>query len=400
MLRIGLSGGIGSGKSTVAQRFSELGAIVIDADVLAREVVAPGSDGLARIAERFGDEVLDDDGALNRAALGAVVFADDRARRDLEAITHPLIAARTAALVDAAPDDALVVHDVPLLVEKQYGPVYHLVVIVDADPESRVKRLMHSRGMTEADARSRIAAQASDDERRAAADVWLDNDGTRDELLAAVDLLWEQRLVPFERNVRHRVRAERSEVLELRPSDPDWPAQAERLLGRLRLAFGDVLVTADHVGSTAVPGVPAKDVLDVQVGVPSLDAADGEGVRARLDEAGFPRAEGADFDFDHGSDGLWPKRMHGSSDPGRVVHIHVREVGSPGWRWALLFRDWIRDDREAAQEYAAEKARIAATGVSSSEYAEAKEPWFAAAAARAQEWAARTGWTPDDGHHG
>src|SRR5580765_982575 len=119
MLRIGLSGGIGSGKSTVAQRFSELGAIVIDADVLAREVVAPGSDGLARIAERFGDEVLDDDGALNRAALGAVVFADDRARRDLEAITHPLIAARTAALVDAAPDDAVVVHDVPLLVEKQ-----------------------------------------------------------------------------------------------------------------------------------------------------------------------------------------------------------------------------------------------------------------------------------------
>jgi dephospho-CoA kinase len=400
MLRIGLSGGIGSGKSTVAQRFSELGAVVIDADTLAREVVAPGSEGLRQIADRFGEDVLDDEGALNRAALGQVVFADSQARRDLEAITHPLIAARTASLVAAAPEDAVVVHDVPLLVELDYGSRYHLVVIVGADPELRVKRLMHTRGMTESDIRSRIAAQAGDEERRAAADVWLDNDGAREDLLAAVDTLWTGRLVPFEYQVRHHLRSHRPDVLELRPSDPTWAPQAERLMGRLRRALGDVLVTVDHVGSTAVPGLPAKDVIDLQVGVRSLDDADGEAVRGRLDEAGFPRADGVYADFDRGpggSDGLWPKRMHGSADPGRVAHVHVREVGSPGWRWALMFRDWMRADEQEAAGYAAEKSRIAATGVSASEYAEAKEPWFDAAAPRAEDWASRTGWSPGHG---
>ena len=163
MLRVGLTGGIGSGKSTVAQRFSALGAVVVDADLLAREVVAPGSPGLAAIVDRFGEGVLDDEGALNRPALGAIVFADGRSRRDLEGITHPLIARRTAELGGRTPDDAIVVHDVPLLVEKHYGPGYHLVVVVGADAETRVKRLMHTRGMTEADARSRIASQATDE---------------------------------------------------------------------------------------------------------------------------------------------------------------------------------------------------------------------------------------------
>ena len=183
MLRVGLTGGIGSGKSTVAQRLSQLGAVVIDADVLAREVVEPGSPGLAAIVDRFGEVVLDDTGALNRQALGAIVFADGRSRRELEGITHPLIARRTAELVVAAPQDAIVVHDVPLLVEKNYGPGYHLVVVVGAEAEHRVKRLTNTRGMTESDARSRIAAQASDDERREAADVWLENDGPKDDLL-------------------------------------------------------------------------------------------------------------------------------------------------------------------------------------------------------------------------
>ena len=209
MLRVGLTGGIGSGKSTVAQRFSELGAVVVDADLLAREVVAPGSTGLAAIVDRFGEGVLDDTGALNRPALGAIVFADGRSRRELEGITHPLIARRTAELVAAAPVGAVVVHDVPLLVEKNYGPGYHLVVVVGADAQTRVRRLMHTRGMTETDARSRIAAQASDDERREAADVWLDNDGPKDDLLAAVDALWTERLVPFEENVRCGTRAQK-----------------------------------------------------------------------------------------------------------------------------------------------------------------------------------------------
>ena len=178
MLRVGLTGGIGSGKSTVAQRFSALGAVVVDADVLAREVVAPGSEGLGLVSGRFGDRVLAPDGGLDRAALGAIVFADPSARRALEEITHPLIARRTGELFAAAPTDAVVVHDVPLLVEKHMGPGYHLVVVVDADEQVRLDRLVQTRGMDVEDARRRIAAQASEQERRAAADVWLDNGGS------------------------------------------------------------------------------------------------------------------------------------------------------------------------------------------------------------------------------
>ena len=396
MLRVGLTGGIGSGKSTVAQRLSHLGATVIDADVLAREVVAPGSPGLAAIVDRFGEAVLDDEGALNRPALGAIVFADGRSRRELEGITHPLIARRTAELVVAAPPDAIVVHDVPLLVEKNYGPGYHLVVVVGADAETRVKRLMHSRGMTESDARSRIAAQASDDERREAADVWLENDGAKDDLLAAVDELWTTRLVPFEENVRHGIRAPRPQRPELVASDATWPAQAERLLARLTLAFGDVARTADHIGSTAVPGLAAKDVIDLQVGVGSLADADDADLVRRLAAAGFPRPEGAAHD--NAKDGTaWPKRFHASSDPGRPANIHVREVGSPGWRWALMFRDWLRADQQAARDYEAEKRRLVATAADTAEYADAKEPWFDAVNDRVEAWAADTGWEPPGG---
>ena len=396
MLRVGLTGGIGSGKSTVSQRLCELGAVLVDADRLAREVVQPGSEGLRRVAERFGEEVLDDTGALNRAALGQVVFGDRAARLDLEAITHPLIAARTAELVAAAPDDAVVVHDVPLLVEKRYAPAYHLVVVVGADADTRVKRLMATRGMTEDDVRSRIASQAADAERRAVADVWLDNTGSKAATLEAVDALWHERLVPFEHNVRHGIRSRRPEGLRLAAPDPTWPAQAARLLDRLRLVFGDALVTADHVGSTAVPGLPAKDVVDLQVGVRALADADEPELVDRLRAAGFPRVPEITSDTAR-DDAPWPKRFHGNADPGRVTHVHVREVGSPGWRWALMFRDWLRHDEPAAAEYAAEKERIAATGASTSQYTLAKEPWFDAVATRAEQWAEQTGWEPHGG---
>jgi dephospho-CoA kinase len=393
MLRVGLSGGIGSGKSTVSQHLASLGAVVIDADQLAREVVATGSEGLAAVVGRFGDGVLDDEGALNRPALGAIVFADAKARRDLESITHPLIARRTSELLAAAPADAIVVHDVPLLVEKHYGPGYHLVLIVGADEDTRVKRLMQTRGMTEADARSRIAAQADDDQRRAAADVWVANDGGRDELHDAVERLWLERLVPFEENVRRGTRSRRLEQLVLAAPDPTWPAQAARLVERLRLAFGDAAQTVDHVGSTSVPGLVAKDVIDLQVGVTSLADADDPALLRGLTEAGFPRVD--DVVADNSKDGVpWVKRFHGNCDPGRVTNIHVREVGSPGWRWALMFRDWMRAVPEAPAEYAAEKLRIAAGGATVSEYAEAKEPWFDAVHERVEAWARETGWTP------
>ena len=199
MLRVGLSGGIGSGKSTVAQRFSELGGVVIDADQLAREVAAPGSEGLAAIADRFGDSVLEEDGALNRAALGTLVFSDPQARRDLEQITHPRIAARTGELIGHAAEDAIVVHDVPLLVETGQAGSYDRVLVVEAPEELRVPRLV-ARGMPEDDARARIAAQATDEQRRAVADVVLRNDGTPERLRAQVDRFWAERVEP----ARHR----------------------------------------------------------------------------------------------------------------------------------------------------------------------------------------------------
>src|SRR5450756_1530888 len=146
MLRVGLTGGIGSGKSTVAQRFRDLGAVVIDADQLAREVVAPGSTGLDAIRQRFGDVVMTPDGSLDRGALGEIVFADAKARKDLEAITHPLIGAQTRSLVESAEPQEIVVHDVPLLAELDTSAAYHLTVVVGADDDVRMARLTGGRG--------------------------------------------------------------------------------------------------------------------------------------------------------------------------------------------------------------------------------------------------------------
>lgn len=193
---VGLTGGIGSGKSAVAARLAELGAVVIDSDRLAREVVAPGTDGLAEVVARFGPQVLAADGALDRPALGKVVFGDEAARRDLESIIHPRVRARAAELAMAAPPDAVVVNDVPLLIEAGLADQYELVVVVFADEATRLARLVRDRGMTEAEARARIAAQATDEQRRAVADVSIVNDGTLDELRAAVDDVWRTRLLP------------------------------------------------------------------------------------------------------------------------------------------------------------------------------------------------------------
>jgi dephospho-CoA kinase len=190
MFRVGLTGGIGSGKSTVSARLAEHGAVVIDYYRLAREAVEPGTPGLAAIAERFGDEVIAKDGSLDRDALGAVVFGDDTARADLEAITHPAIFELATALEATVADDGVVVHDLPLLVEAGMAPLFDLVVVVDVPGYVQVDRLVTLRGMTEAEARARLAAQASREERAAVADVVLDNTGTIEDLEARVDELW------------------------------------------------------------------------------------------------------------------------------------------------------------------------------------------------------------------
>jgi len=192
VLRVGLTGGIGSGKSTVSALLAGHGAVVIDYDQLARDVVAPGSPALVEIAERFGDAVIAPDGTLDRPALGSIVFGDPEALAALNAITHPAIGDLGAALEDAAGPDAVVVHDNPLLVEMGADALSDVVVVVDVPVEVQVERLTSIRGMTEADARARIAAQASREKRTGAADLVIDNTGPRDELARIVGGVWDE----------------------------------------------------------------------------------------------------------------------------------------------------------------------------------------------------------------
>jgi dephospho-CoA kinase len=193
-MQIGLTGAIASGKSAVAARLAEHGALIIDSDVLAREVVAPGTPGLAAIIARFGSGVVSLDGFLDRPALGEVVFADREARADLEAIIHPAVRSRAAELVAAAPPGSVVVQVVPLLVEVGMTSAFDLVLVVDVEPELQLARLRRREGFTEAEALARVAAQASRQTRLAAADVVIENNGTPAELDAAVDRFWAERL--------------------------------------------------------------------------------------------------------------------------------------------------------------------------------------------------------------
>jgi dephospho-CoA kinase len=192
MLTVGLTGGIGSGKSTVSAMLAERGAVLIDSDLLAREVVEPGTDGLAAVVAEFGPEVLAPDGTLNRPALGAIVFADESRRLALNAIIHPRVRARAEEITAAAGPDAIVVNDVPLLVEAGLTDRYQLIVVVDATPETQLHRLTTDRGMPEPEARSRMAAQATQAQRLAAADHIIDNNGPLETLKPQVDNLWPQ----------------------------------------------------------------------------------------------------------------------------------------------------------------------------------------------------------------
>lgn len=192
MLRVGLTGGIGSGKSAVSSRLAARGAVVVDADLLAREVLEPGTDGLVEVVAAFGADVLAADGSLDRAALGRRVFGDESARRELEAIVHPRVRARAAELEAAAGQDAVVVHDIALLVETGQAGSFDVVVVVDVPLELALARLTGQRGMSKDEARARIAAQASRDERTGVADRVVDNTGTLAELEREVDALWQE----------------------------------------------------------------------------------------------------------------------------------------------------------------------------------------------------------------
>lgn len=189
-VRVGLTGGVASGKSTVSAILAELGAVVIDADLIAREVVARGMPGLDAVAEEFGPDLLTADGELDRPAMGALVFGDPDARRRLEAIVHPLVHARSAELEAEAGDSAVVVHDIPLLTEVGRAGSFDEVIVVDAPAELQVSRMVEERGWTLADAESRIAAQATREERLAIATHVIDNTGTLAGLRARVEEIY------------------------------------------------------------------------------------------------------------------------------------------------------------------------------------------------------------------
>lgn len=404
MLRIGLTGGIGAGKSALSKTFAECGGIIVDGDVIAREVVEPGTEGLAALVAEFGDDILQPDGSLDRPALAAKAFRDDEARAKLNGIVHPLVGKRRAEIIAAVSQDAVVIEDIPLLVESGMAPLFPLVVIVYAPVELRLRRLVDQRGMPEEDARARIAAQASDDQRRAVADIWLDNSGELGELVERARDVWRNRILPFAHNLSER-QAARAPA-RLVPADPTWPDQARRIVNRLKTACGHRAVRVDHIGSTAVPDYDAKDVIDIQITVQSLDVAD-ELVDPLL-AAGYPRLEHITQDaakadarstvarYDHSDDpALWHKRVHASADPGRPTNVHIRVDGQPNQQFALLFVDWLKANAGVRDDYLKVKRSAAASGGGDTvRYATAKEPWFLDAYRRAWEWADTTGWKP------
>jgi dephospho-CoA kinase len=405
MLRIGLTGGIGAGKSALSATFAQCGAIIVDGDVIAREVVEPGTEGLASLVDAFGKDILLPDGSLDRPALAAKAFRDDDARGVLNGIVHPLVAKRRAEIIAAVakdPGDVVVVEDIPLLVESGMAPLFPLVVVVHADVEVRVRRLVEQRGMSEEDTRARIAAQADDEQRRAVADVWLDNSGSPAELTQRARDVWNNRIVPFAHNLSARQIARAP--ARLVPPDPNWPDQARRILARLKTTCGHRALRVDHIGSTAVPDFQAKDVIDVQITVESLTVADE--LAEPLLFAGYPPIERITEDvaktdarstvdrYDHSDDpALWHKRIHASADPGRPTNVHIRVDGWPNQQFALLFVDWLAANPDARAGYLAVKRKAEHdAGGDTAAYIAGKEPWFLDAYRRAWEWADSTGW--------
>ena len=302
MLRVGLTGGIGSGKSTVAAHLRELGAGVVDADQIAREIVAPGEATLAQLTERFGPQILQPDGSLDRAGLAALVFTDQGALAALNEITGPAILARARAQRAASPVGGVSVFDFPLLVERDTWRTEHLSVVVETPVEIRVERLVTHRGLSEHDARNRIANQATDAARREACDVVIDNGGDVQATRSAVGALWRERLAPAARSIALGIAA-RHPLEGVRVNEPGQvryaePAQLRRVT--LRLAAGGV-----H--ARPKPGPQPADQLLV-----SAQPGRGDDLAGLLAELAYFSADGLTY---------------ASADPGNPVRLRHSQVG-------------------------------------------------------------------------
>lgn len=308
MLFLGLTGGIGAGKSTVSAELERLGAQIIDADKIAREVVAPGTPGLDMLAAEFGEDIITEAGDLNRPKLAEIAFASADRTAALNAITHPLIGERTFELIAAAPNDGIVVHDMPLLLESTMQPGYQLVLVVHAPQELREKRLVEHRGLKPEDVRNRMAAQVSDEVRRAEADVLFDNSGTPEQLIAQVREVWDVRLVRMNHNLTHHRAVYPSE--EIIAHRPEWAAEARRAANRIRHILGESAASVTHVGMTAQAGMPAVDLINVAV-----TPADGVSAGAVVD-----RLRGAGYVPDSGD-----RHLLRWVDPLRALEITVAD---------------------------------------------------------------------------
>ncbi|MEH0109938.1 dephospho-CoA kinase [Tersicoccus sp. MR15.9] len=335
MLRIGLTGGIAAGKSVVSARLHERGAVLIDADRLARDVVAPGTDGLAAVADAFGPDVLAPDGSLDRPALGSIVFGDDGARATLNGIVHPRVRAEADRRIAAAPPDAVVVQDIPLLVETGQADAFALVVVVQAPEDARVRRMVEQRGMSADDARARMAAQASDEQRAAVADVVLINDGTVEALTAAVDRLWDERIAPFEGALlagRPSDRALERAAGRGTPWTPDDGVLA-RAAGRIRRSGGDALASVDPVAAVRAGGRggqnedrPHEIDGNVDLVAVAAETSDLEALGRAVTAVGFPPLPGGAV-----SGPVSGGARHASADPDQPVVVRVvsRERAEP-----------------------------------------------------------------------
>ncbi|HLS34193.1 MAG TPA: dephospho-CoA kinase, partial [Brevibacterium sp.] len=254
-LLIGLTGGIGAGKSTVASLFRARGAAVVDADAIAREVVEPGSPALTALAGEFGDEVLTGTGGLDRAALAAAAFVSSERTAALNAIMHPAIGDLTAARMAELSDHPVVVHDVPLLVENGMTARYHLSVLVDVPEQVRLERLTTTRGLDREDALRRIRAQADDAQRRRACDALLDNSTTQADLAQRFAALWEQRIDPFRRHRAERSPAEPLRLAEEEATTAAVEAAGTRLVARIERAAAAASLTCTGTHAPGGDGV-------------------------------------------------------------------------------------------------------------------------------------------------
>ncbi len=321
MITVAVTGGIGSGKSTVSGAFGDLGAVVIDSDRLARDAVAPGTSGVAAIAAAFGRGLLTTDGALDRPALARLIFSDPGARATVEGIVHPLVRAEFDRLREQAPAEAVVVNDIPLLVTMAAAASYHLVVGVRADPELRIRRLI-ARGLTEDDARARMAAQLTDAARAPLCDVVQVNDGELTELVAAAKKLWADRLVPFESNTRLGHPAVGHVAAS--PPEVNHDAAVRRLAARVSAAAGNVEVRpVDRTDRAAAPAAsPARARVDL--GLVLHDPAAYGPLVTPLTAAGFPRVDSSPTGLvDDADRSRGVLAVHANADPGQTLNLYV-----------------------------------------------------------------------------